>query len=212
MRSVVFLKQLTNFLNVASFANEGSGDKIDVLFDTKKNIVGVFFRNTRQGDVYSWYVNALLALNRTTVYNTGLDFCTLNVDNCQTNQTVINKDCGSYLNIVRKFAVRDGNTILSTKDLFRSQCQVLVLNKFNRFYFQLACANLRSFSIEQDSNCFVQFLRCLTDRIDPSTVLFEIAVGEVQTGYIHTSQNQFFDILQRFTCRSDRTYNFTFPH
>ncbi|MOA12342.1 hypothetical protein D3C78_1323240 [compost metagenome] len=120
VRSVVFRKQLTNFLNVASFANEGSGDKIDVLFDTKKNIVGVFFRNTRQGDVYSWYVNALLALDRTTVYNTGLDFSSLNVDNCQTNQTVINKDGGSYLNIIRKLAVRDRNTFLGAKDFFRS--------------------------------------------------------------------------------------------
>ncbi|MNP29580.1 hypothetical protein D3C76_1226120 [compost metagenome] len=212
MGSVVLLKQCTDFLNVAGFADEGSGDKIDVLFDPKNDIIGVFFRNARQGNSNSRYVYTLFALDRSAVNNAGLDFSALNVNNGKSDKAVVDQDGRSYLNIIRKVGVSDGDTVLVTKDFFRSQCQILVLNQFNRFYFQLACANLRSFCIEQDSNSFVQFLRCLTDCINPSTMLFKIAVGEIQTGHIHTSQNQFFDILQRFTRRSDRTYNFTFPH
>ncbi|MNC54467.1 hypothetical protein D3C75_1039520 [compost metagenome] len=89
----MLLKQCTDFLNVAGFANEGSGDKIDVLSDPKNDIVGVFFRNTRQGDGNSRYVNAFFALDCTAVNNTGLDFSALNVYNCKSDKTVIDQDC-----------------------------------------------------------------------------------------------------------------------
>ncbi|MNV37603.1 hypothetical protein D3C71_1291300 [compost metagenome] len=100
--SATAFEKIANFQNVAGFANEGSGDKIDVLFNPENDIVGVLFRNARQGDGNSRHVNALLALDRSSVDDTGLDFSALNVNNRQSNQTVVDQDCGSYRNVARK--------------------------------------------------------------------------------------------------------------
>ncbi|MNN34519.1 hypothetical protein D3C81_1483270 [compost metagenome] len=121
MSCVVFLQQLTNFKHVARFTNEGSGNKIDALLDPELDVVSVFLGDAWQGNVYAWNVNAFFALNGTAIDDTAFDFRTLNLDDRQTNQTVVNQNRRTDFHVSRKLFVRNGDPFLVAENFFGRQ-------------------------------------------------------------------------------------------
>ncbi|CAM4442280.1 hypothetical protein PAPH110629_14685 [Paenibacillus phoenicis] len=195
MSCVVLLQQLTNFKHVARFTNEGSGNKIDALLDPELNVVSVFLSDAWQGNVYAGYVHAFFALDRSAIDDAAFDFRSLNVNDCQTNQTVVDQNRRTDFHISRKIFVCDGNPVLIAENFFGRQGNEFILYQLDRLFFQFTGTDFRTFGVQQYGDRFPQLRTRLTNILDPVPMLFVITVGEVQASDVHSGHDQLLDVF-----------------
>ena len=97
--SAVFLKDITDFFDIGSSSGKGSCNKIIAFFNTKQDIIVIFWADKRHVYFYTREVDALLIAENTTVYDFTDDVLTFDLLDFKTDQTIIDQNTVAWFDI-----------------------------------------------------------------------------------------------------------------
>ena len=100
MLAAVAVEQLADLADGLAAADEGGGDVVDVLGDTKQDVLTVALGDGGQAQVDVGDVDALALANLAVVHDDAVHVSALDVVDLEVDQAVVDQDVGAGLNLV----------------------------------------------------------------------------------------------------------------
>ena len=150
--AAVFIQNLTDLQHILCCSGKRSCNKVKALFDSKKDILSVFFADKRHVYIYSGKIHALFIGNHSSVYYHTVDFCSLDLFNLQADQTIVDQNTVAGLHILIKIFVGNRYLFFCSLDVLCSQNKLLAFCYSNLAFFKFLNPDFRSLCIEQRSN------------------------------------------------------------
>ena len=193
MLCVVFLKNFPDFFNAFGTPDKRGSNKINILLDTEKYIINIFFCNGRKLYFYVWYIYTLPFSKLSAVFYMTDNIAALDLFYLQFNQSVVNKDS------VSRFYILSQSRISHTASRFISGHFLCIENKFAAFSkgyllssLQESCSDFGTFRIQEDCHRTVQLFSHIFQQIHTLSLLFVVSVGKVKPCHIHSVFHQGF--------------------
>mmetsp|Transcript_118287 Transcript_118287/g.307238 ORF Transcript_118287/g.307238 Transcript_118287/m.307238 type:complete len:256 (-) Transcript_118287:163-930(-) len=178
---------------ILSTLDEGSGNEVNPLWDTKINeVLHVLLLQHWKFHLNPWEVAILALAQLAIVHYLSHHVIHPNRLDLQRERSIGAKDDVAWLDRGAKLVVRkrEASTV-AFETVVDHQLQVLALLQLNALadiITEEACADLRTFSVQEDGHRLVwTFGRRLTDPLHCRTMCLVVAMRKVQTANVHAS-------------------------
>ena len=187
------LQVLADFNNVRTFTDKGSRNEVNALLATKDQVLFVFLSQCWQCDRNARQVNAFVFAQVTVVQHFTDNLVTFDSGHFHTDQTIVYQYGVAHGQVSGEAFVGDSNDFVVTDNGFvGGESESLTSFQGNVVAtFQLDGADFWAFGIQQDSGFLTGFAQHVAQVLDALTVFSIVAVGEVQTHYVHASVKHF---------------------
>ncbi|MNE38807.1 hypothetical protein D3C80_1327190 [compost metagenome] len=205
---------LTDFSHVRTFTDKGRRNEINALFAAEDQVLFVFFSQSWQRDGNAWQVNAFVFAQVAVVQHFTNNVFAFDGSHFHTDQAIIHQNGVANGQVGGEAFVSHSNDVAVTDNSFvggegegltRFQGNVVSA-------FQFDGADFRAFGIKQDGCFFTGLAHHVAQVLNTLTVFSIVAVGEVQTHYVHAGVQHFAQHLFRFGFRADGANNFRLFH
>ena len=193
--------------------HEGAGDEIHSLFDAEGDVRLVLFAEIDLIQDLSRKSHGLAVGDDPSELDGGEYIFSLKTVHIEYQKAVVHKNLVTHFKVFRQIGIGDTDS-LAVPDPFLSSVETEVISCGKRHLSFLKCPDpvLGSFGIKKNGDGKMQFLSHPLDLVDIFLVLFMCAVGEVQSGDVHSRQAHLLQNFLRRTCGADRANDFCFSH
>ena len=209
---VVLVQDVADIHNVLRVAGKAGGDQVKALLDTKQNIARVALAHIRHGQMHTGNIDALLGLDGAVIADRADNVCVANLVNAQLDQTVVQHDPATGLDIVGQFLVSDGADFVRALYAAGGQGELLAGGQLLHTVLELTQTNLGTLGIQHTGNGQIQLLGKGTHLVKAALMFLIVTVGEVETGNIHAIFHQLTQDPRLIGRRTHRADNFRFAH
>ena len=209
---VVLVQNVADIHNVLRVAGKAGGDQVKALLDTKQNIARVALAHIRHGQMHAGNVDALLGLDDAVIADRADNVCVADLVNAQLDQTVVQHDPATGLDVVGQLLVSDGADFVRALYAAGGQGELLAGGQLLHTVLELTQTNLGTLGVQHTGNGQIQFLGKGTHLVKAALMLLIVAVGKVETGNIHAIFHQLTQDPRLIGRRTHRADNFRFAH
>ena len=209
---VVLVQDVADIHNVLRVAGKAGGDQVKALLDTKKNIARVALAHIRHGQMHAGDVDALLGLDDAVIADRADNVGVADLVNAQLDQTVVQHDPATGLDVVGQLLVSDGADFVRALYAAGGQGELLAGGQLLHTVLELTQTNLGTLGVQHTGNGQVQFLGQCAYLVIAALVLLVVAMRKVETRDVHAVLHQLAQNARLIGGRTHSTDDLGFTH
>ncbi len=208
----VLLENVADLLNVLRLSYERSGDEVEFILHGEKDIFLIFCGQGRQAKLRVRNVDALFSRDRTAVADCAVDVAAVDAVNDELDETVVDEDSGTFLDVAGELLVRNGKLLIGTDDILLTDDDLGTLDEIGLSALKLTRSDLRALGVEQKCDRKVELLADTLYAVDTLLVFLVGTVRKVQSRDVHAREHQLTNDLVGIRGRTQGTDYFGFTH
>ena len=209
---VVLVQDVADIHNVLRVAGKAGGDQVKALLDTKQNIARVALAHIRHGQMHAGNVDALLGLDDAVIADCADNVGVADLVNAQLDQTVVQHDPATGLDVVGQLFVSDGADFVRALYAAGGQGELLAGGQLLHTVLELTQTNLGTLGVQHTGNGQVQLLGQCAYLVIAALVLLVVAMRKVETRDVHAVLHQLAQNARLIGGRTHSTDNLGFTH